>query len=56
MLAVNYRESYGLHVSCGILFNHESPRRGGTFVTRKITRAVARIKHGLAGEAVSGQS
>lgn len=47
MLAVNYRESYGLHVSCGILFNHESPRRGGTFVTRKITRAVARIKHGL---------
>ena len=47
MLAVNYRESYGLHISCGILFNHESPRRGGTFVTRKITRAVARIKHGL---------
>jgi GDPmannose 4,6-dehydratase len=47
MLAVNYRESYGLHVSCGILFNHESPRRGGTFVTRKITRAVARIKFGL---------
>ena len=47
MLAVNYRESYDMHVSCGILFNHESPRRGGTFVTRKITRAVARIKHGL---------
>jgi GDPmannose 4,6-dehydratase len=47
MLAVNYRESYGMHISCGILFNHESPRRGGTFVTRKITRAVARIKHGL---------
>jgi GDPmannose 4,6-dehydratase len=47
MLAVNYRESYGMHVSCGILFNHESPRRGGTFVTRKITRSVARIKHGL---------
>ena len=46
-LAVNYRESYDMHVSCGILFNHESPRRGGTFVTRKITRAVARIKHGL---------
>ena len=44
---VNYRESYGLHASCGILFNHESPRRGETFVTRKITRAVARIKHGL---------
>ena len=47
MLAINYRESYGMHVSCGVLFNHESPRRGGTFVTRKITRAVARIKHGL---------
>jgi GDPmannose 4,6-dehydratase len=45
--AVNYRESYGLHVSCGILFNHESPRRGETFVTRKITRAVAHIKLGL---------
>ena len=44
---VNYRESYGLHASCGILFNHESPRRGETFVTRKVTRAVARIKHGL---------
>jgi GDPmannose 4,6-dehydratase len=41
------RESYGLHASCGILFNHESPRRGETFVTRKITRAVGRIKHGL---------
>ncbi|MBZ5577658.1 MAG: GDP-mannose 4,6-dehydratase [Acidobacteriia bacterium] len=46
-LAVNYRESYGLHASCGILFNHESPRRGETFVTRKITRAAARIKLGL---------
>jgi GDPmannose 4,6-dehydratase len=44
---INYRESYGLHGSCGILFNHESPRRGETFVTRKITRAVARIKMGL---------
>src|ERR1700738_4806680 len=44
---VNYRESYGLHASNGILFNHESPRRGETFVTRKITRAVARIKAGL---------
>jgi GDPmannose 4,6-dehydratase len=43
---VNYRESYGLHASNGILFNHESPRRGETFVTRKITRAVARIKLG----------
>lgn len=44
---INYRESYGLHTSCGILFNHESPRRGETFVTRKITRAVGRIKLGL---------
>ena len=44
---VNYRESYGLHASNGILFNHESPRRGETFVTRKISRAVARIKYGL---------
>jgi GDPmannose 4,6-dehydratase len=46
-ITVNYRESYNLHASCGILFNHESPRRGETFVTRKITRAVGRIKHGL---------
>ena len=46
-ITVNYRESYGLHASSGILFNHESPRRGETFVTRKITRAVARIKLGL---------
>ena len=46
-ITVNYRESYGLHASCGILFNHESPRRGETFVTRKITRAAARIKLGL---------
>jgi GDPmannose 4,6-dehydratase len=46
-ITVNYRESYGLHASSGILFNHESPRRGETFVTRKITRAVAHIKHGL---------
>jgi len=44
---VNYREGYGLHASCGILFNHESPRRGETFVTRKITRAVGRISMGL---------
>jgi len=44
-ITVNYRESYGLHASNGILFNHESPRRGETFVTRKVTRAVARIKH-----------
>ena len=46
-ITVNYRESYGLHASSGILFNHESPRRGETFVTRKITRAIARIKAGL---------
>lgn len=46
-LTVNYRESYNIHASCGILFNHESPRRGETFVTRKITRAVGRIYHGL---------
>jgi len=44
---VNYRESYGMHASNGILFNHESPRRGETFVTRKITLAAARIKLGL---------
>lgn len=44
---VNYREAYGMFAVNGILFNHESPRRGETFVTRKITRAVARIKHGL---------
>jgi|SRR5579859_3332787 len=44
--AVNYRESYGMHVSCGILFNHESPRRGEEFVTRKITKAVGRIARG----------
>jgi GDPmannose 4,6-dehydratase len=46
-LCQNYRDAYGLHISCGILFNHESPRRGVPFVTRKITRAAARIKHGL---------
>ena len=46
-LTVNYRESYNLHASNGILFNHESPRRGETFVTRKITRAATRIKVGL---------
>ena len=43
-ITVNYRESYGLHASNGILFNHESPRRGETFVTRKITRAIAQIQ------------
>jgi GDPmannose 4,6-dehydratase len=46
-LAQNYREAYGMFISCGILFNHESPRRGIPFVTRKITRAAARIRHGL---------
>ena len=46
-ITINYRESYDLHASCGILFNHESPRRGETFVTRKITRAATRIKLGL---------
>jgi len=51
---VNYRESYGLFAVNGILFNHESPRRGETFVTRKITRAVARIKAGLQTELFLG--
>jgi GDPmannose 4,6-dehydratase len=46
-ITVNYREAYGIHASNGILFNHESPIRGETFVTRKITRAVAAIHHGL---------
>jgi GDPmannose 4,6-dehydratase len=46
-ITVNYREAYGIHASNGILFNHESPVRGETFVTRKITRALARIKEGL---------
>jgi GDPmannose 4,6-dehydratase len=46
-LCQNYRDAYGLFICCGILFNHESPRRGVPFVTRKITRAAARIKHGL---------
>jgi GDPmannose 4,6-dehydratase len=49
-IAVNYREGYGLHVSNGILFNHESPRRGENFVTRKITMGVAAIKKGLSKE------
>lgn len=53
-LTVNYRESYGLHASSGILFNHESPRRGETFVTRKITRAATRIKVGLQDQLVLG--
>ena len=46
-MTVNYRESYGIHACCGILFNHESERRGETFVSRKITRAAAAIKLGL---------
>ncbi len=46
-ITVNYRESYDLHASSGILFNHESPRRGLEFVTRKVTHGVARIRHGL---------
>ncbi len=49
-ITVNYRESYGLHANSGILFNHESPRRGMEFVTRKVTHAVARIKLGQAKE------
>jgi GDPmannose 4,6-dehydratase len=51
---VNYRESYGMHASNGILFNHESPRRGETFVTRKVTRAVAAIKKGRQKELFLG--
>jgi GDPmannose 4,6-dehydratase len=53
-MTVNYRESYKTHASNGILFNHESPRRGETFVTRKITRALARIKAGLQKELYLG--
>jgi GDPmannose 4,6-dehydratase len=53
-LTVNYREAYGLHASNGILFNHESPRRGETFVTRKITRALARIAAGKQQELFLG--
>jgi len=55
-LTVNYREAYGLHASNGILFNHESPRRGETFVSRKITRAATRIKMGLQERALPRQS
>ena len=46
-MTINYRESYGMHASSGILFNHESPRRGPEFVTRKVSQAVARISLGL---------
>lgn len=53
-IVVNYRESYGLHASNGILFNHESPRRGETFVTRKITRAAGRIAEGRQKNLVLG--
>ena len=53
-IVVNYREAYGLHASNGILFNHESPRRGETFVTRKITRAVGRILTGAQETLVMG--
>jgi GDPmannose 4,6-dehydratase len=49
-ITINYRESYDLHASSGILFNHESPRRGLEFVTRKITNGVAQIKHGITNE------
>jgi GDPmannose 4,6-dehydratase len=53
-MTINYRESYGMHASSGILFNHESPRRGPEFVTRKVSQAVARIKLGLQEELVMG--
>ena len=53
-MTINYRESYGMHASSGILFNHESPRRGPEFVTRKVSQAVARIKLGLQDEIVMG--
>lgn len=53
-MTINFRESYGLHTNCGILFNHESPLRGIEFVTRKITNGVARIKLGLADKIVLG--
>jgi GDPmannose 4,6-dehydratase len=53
-IVVNYRESYGLYACSGILFNHEGPRRGLEFVTRKVTNAVARIKLGLQSEIVLG--
>lgn len=53
-MTINYRESYGMHASSGILFNHESPRRGPEFVTRKVSRAVARIKLGLQNKLTLG--
>ena len=53
-IIVNYREAYGIFACNGILFNHESPRRGETFVTRKITKAIGRIHHGLQGKLTLG--
>jgi len=53
-MTINYRESYGMHASSGLLFNHESPRRGPEFVTRKVSLAVAAIKLGLQGKLVMG--
>ena len=53
-MTINYRESYGMHASSGILFNHESPRRGPEFVTRKVSMAVARISRGLQDTLVMG--
>jgi GDPmannose 4,6-dehydratase len=53
-MTINYRESYGMHASSGILFNHESPRRGPEFVTRKVSQAVARISLGLQDSIVMG--
>lgn len=53
-LATNYREAYGMHICCGILFNHESPRRGETFVTRKVAHAVASIKLGQQRQLILG--
>jgi len=55
-MTINYRESYGMHASSGILFNHESPRRGPEFVTRKVSQAVARISLGLQDSIPDGQS
>jgi GDPmannose 4,6-dehydratase len=53
-MTINYRESYGMHTSCGILFNHESPRRPLDFVSRKVSRGVAAIKLGLQDKLVMG--
>jgi GDPmannose 4,6-dehydratase len=53
-LCQNYRDAYGMFIACGLLFNHESPRRGIPFVTRKVTRAAARIRHGLENKLYMG--